>query len=76
MSSSHSSFRVAASKSKFEQELTEQEDKLTRVLSRIYREIRRDRNIQLSGGKLTFLEIKQLYQKQTEDAIHAAVAAT
>ena len=70
-----SSYREAAARNKFEQEVAVEEQKLIRALSAIYRDIKRDMSLELTSGKFTWLEVKQIYQKQVDDAIRSAVTA-
>src|SRR6266508_3984282 len=57
----------------YKQDLQAQEDELNRILSRVYRDIKKDMNVELASGVVTWAEIQRLYRSKANDAIRSAV---
>jgi hypothetical protein len=59
----------------YRQELDAQETKLFRALSRIYTEMRRDMNTEISAGQqpIGWNDIQFMYRDQVDDTIRSAV---
>lgn len=53
--------------------LDQEEEKLARILSRFYRNIKRDLNLSLTSGRVSWYDIQRLYKPRTEEAIRSAV---
>jgi hypothetical protein len=62
---------IVSSSSSYRQELNAQETKLFRALSRIYTEMRRDMNTELSAGQqpIGWNDIQFMYRDQVDDTI-------
>ena len=57
----------------YKQELNEQEERLGKVLSRIYSNIKTDMNLELKAGRVSWTDIQRIYRPQANDAIRSSV---
>ena len=58
----------------YRQQLNEEEEKLFRSLSKLYRNIKRDMSLELTSGRvISWSDIQRIYRRQTDEAIRSAV---
>jgi SPP1 gp7 family putative phage head morphogenesis protein len=57
----------------YRQQLIEEEEKLFRSLSKLYRNIKRDMSLELTSGRVSWSDIQFIYRRQTDEAIRSAV---